>query len=229
MAKSILIVEDEVGLRNGLSDSLEAEGFEITLAENGAEGLEIARNTEFSLILLDVMLPEMDGVTVAKILREENCYTPIIMLTAKSQLDDKVTGLRSGADDYMTKPFDMEELLARIDVQIRRGEAAKKAQKVVSKKSELTVDLKRGFVVVKGEERQLYDQEIRLLDFFYKHEGEILDREQLLEAVWSYNGDPSTRTVDVHIARLRQKIGDVGDAAKYIHTIRGKGYKFTAP
>lgn len=229
MAKSILIVEDEIGLRNGLSDSLEAEGFEVTLAENGADGLEAARNNEFSMILLDVMLPEMDGVTVAKTLREENCITPIIMLTAKSQLDDKVTGLRAGADDYMTKPFDMEELLARIDVQIRRGEASKKAQKVVSKNPELTVDLKRGFVVVKGEERQLYDQEIRLLDFFYKHEGEILDREQLLEAVWSYNGDPSTRTVDVHIARLRQKIGDVGDAAKYIHTVRGKGYKFTAP
>ena len=229
MKKSILIVEDEFGLRTGLSDSLEAEGFEVSLAENGLDGLETARKGDFSLILLDVMLPEMDGVTVASTLRKENCLTPIIMLTAKSQLDDKVTGLRSGADDYMTKPFDMEELLARIEVQIRRGEASKKAKKVVSKNPDLTIDLKRGFVVVKGEERQLYDQEIRLLDFFFQHEGEILDREQLLEAVWSYNGDPSTRTVDVHIARLRQKIGDVGDAAKYIHTVRGKGYKFTAP
>ncbi len=227
--KKILLVEDEAGLLLTLTDRLESQKYAVDTAETGPQGLEKARNPDYDLILLDVMLPELDGFTVCKTLRGEKVNTPIIMLTAKSQLDDKVTGLKLGADDYVTKPFEVQELLARIEVQIRRGTALKGITIPESVSDNLIVNLQRGYISLDGVEQVLLAQEIKLLEFFYKNQNEVISRETLLETVWDYEGSVSTRTVDVHIARLRQKLGDTGDVPKYIQTIRGVGYKFIAP
>ncbi|MGL4983057.1 MAG: response regulator transcription factor [Treponemataceae bacterium] len=231
MEKQILLIEDEPGLRMTMCDRLEAEGYSVTTAETGLEGLASARDSKPDVIVLDVMLPGMDGFSVCENLRKEGNNTPIIMVTAKGQIEDKIVGFQLGADDYLPKPFEMPELLARIQVQVRRSEALKsvKAVSIKTKSSDVKIDLKRGFVTVKGTEIALLAQEIKLLEFFYSNEGDIVSREQLLQAVWGYEGVVSTRTIDVHVARLRQKLGDVGDVPKYIQTVRGVGYKFISP
>lgn len=229
MKNNILIIEDEDVINMTICDRLEAEGYTVKSLFNGKEGFETARQEDFDVILLDVMLPDMDGFTVCSRLRQENIDTPIIMLTAKCLLTDKVQGLKMGADDYLTKPFEMPELLARIEVQIRRSRMTKPVQTKNIKKSSVTVDLKRGFVTVNGNEQLLIAQEIKLLEFFYQHQGEIVSREELLKHVWGYDSESiSTRTIDVHIAKLRQKLGEK-ETPKYIQTIRGIGYRFIAP
>lgn len=230
MSTRILMIEDEEGLVMTVSDRLTAAGYEFASSRDGIEGEEMARQGVWDLILLDVMLPGKDGFAICKTLRGEKINTPILILTARSQTSDKVMGLKLGADDYLGKPFDMSELLARIEALLRRADAA--AHAIDTKghgKGDLVIDLKRGFIQFKENEFPLSAQEIKLMDYFYRHQGVIISREELLNTVWGYDSDITTRTIDVHVARLRQKMGDVKDAPKYIHTIRGIGYKFTPP
>jgi two-component system, OmpR family, alkaline phosphatase synthesis response regulator PhoP len=230
MPSRILMIEDEPGLVLTVGDRLVTDGYVFTSSVNGLEGESLARSGNFDLILLDVMLPGKDGFAVCQTLRAEGIDTPILMLTARSQLNDKVNGLKLGADDYLCKPFDMAELEARIEALLRRAEAAAHAIAVNPKQTgELVIDLKRGFISYKNVEYSLSAQEIKLLDYFYRHVDTIISREELLNSVWGYDSEITTRTIDVHVARLRQKMGDVKDIPKYIHTIRGIGYKFTPP
>jgi two-component system, OmpR family, alkaline phosphatase synthesis response regulator PhoP len=230
MANKVLMIEDEPGLVLTVGDRLLADGYVFDSASDGVTGEEKAATGAFNLILLDVMLPGKDGFAVCKSLRARNIMTPILMLTARSQTTDRVSGLKIGADDYLCKPFDMGELEARIEALLRRAEAASRAIDVQpNRHGDLTIDLKRGFILYKDTEFPLSAQEIKLLDYFYRHVDTIISREELLNTVWGYDSDITTRTIDVHVARLRQKMGDVKDIPKYIHTIRGIGYKFTPP
>jgi len=223
MTKKILVVEDEKGLLLTLADRLETEGYTVITAEDGNIGLNKVLHTEYDLLLLDVMLPGNDGFEIASKLRASGSTNPIIFITAKNQIDDKIQGFRTGGDDYLCKPFEMKELLARIEALLRRAVTQHQ------KNDDIKIDLEHGIVFIKGKKENLLSQEIKLLQYFYEHEGEVVLRSTLLASVWGYDSNMSTRTIDVHIARLRQKLGDVNDVPKYIQTVRGKGYKFTAP
>lgn len=230
MSAKILMIEDEPGLVLTVGDRLTADGYHFDSAADGIEGEKKALAGSYNLILLDVMLPGKNGFDICKSLRAQDNMTPILMLTARSQMNDKVSGLKLGADDYLCKPFDMAELEARIEALIRRADAAAHAIEIEPKQhGDLVIDLKRGFILLKDTEYPLSAQEIKLLDYFYRHKDTIISREELLNSVWGYDSDVTTRTIDVHVARLRQKMGDVKDIPKYIHTIRGIGYKFTPP
>lgn len=230
MPAKILMIEDESGLVLTVGDRLVSEGYAFESSSDGIEGEAKASSGGWDLLLLDVMLPGKDGFSICKSLRGKGINTPILMLTARTQVSDKVSGLKLGADDYLGKPFDMAELLARIEALLRRAEAAAQALDTSEKiEGDLVIDLKRGFISYQGTETSLSAQEIKLMDYFYRHEDTIISREELLNSVWGYDADITTRTIDVHVARLRQKMGDVKDIPKYIHTIRGIGYKFTAP
>jgi DNA-binding response OmpR family regulator len=230
MATKILMIEDEEGLILTVGDRLKAEGYEFESCTDGIVGESKALNEKWDVILLDVMLPGKDGFSICKEIRAKGNNVPIMMLTARGQTSDKITGLKLGADDYLGKPFDMSELVARIEALRRRAEASAHALDTIgSKDNDLVIDLKRGFIQYKETESPLSAQEIKLLDYFYRHVGVIISREELLNSVWGYDSDITTRTIDVHVARLRQKMGDVKDAPRYIHTIRGIGYKFTPP
>lgn len=230
MSKKILLVEDEEGLRLTLGDRLVSDGYHVIEATTGSEGIKLGMNETIDLIILDLMLPEVDGFSVCKELRKSQVFTPIIILSAKCQVEDKVKGFKVGADDYITKPFEMTELLARIDVQIRHREALKAAHDIPKQQEQpqLVINLRHGYMVVKGVQTPLLAQEIKLLDYFYLHEGEVVSREKLLDEVWGYEEKVSTRTIDVHVARLRQKMQD-DEVPQYIQTVRGIGYKFIAP
>lgn len=230
MATRILMIEDEPGLVLTVGDRLRAEGYAFDSSEDGIVGEAKAVSERWDVILLDIMLPGKDGFAICKAIRDKGINTPIMMLTARGETNDKITGLKLGADDYLGKPFDMSELVARIEALRRRAEASSKAFDTTGSKNEdLVIDLKRGFIQYKKQESPLSAQEIKLLDYFYRHVGVIISREELLNTVWGYDSDITTRTIDVHVARLRQKMGDVKDSPKYIHTIRGIGYKFTLP
>ncbi len=231
MGAKILMIEDEAGIILTVGDRLSAEGYEFESCPDGVAGEAIARNGNHDLIILDVMLPGKDGFAICGSLRANGIVKPILMLTARGQVSDRVAGLKLGADDYLGKPFDMTELLARIEALLRRAEASANAYDTGAEKADgdLVIDLKRGYISLKGSESPLSAQEIKLLDYFYRHADAIVSREELLNTVWGYDSDITTRTIDVHVARLRQKLGDVKDVPKYIHTIRGIGYKFTPP
>jgi len=230
MPHKILMIEDEPGLVLTVGDRLVADGYIFESCQDGIDGEKLAKTGSYDLILLDVMLPRKDGFAICKALRTENISTPILMLTARSQLNDKVSGLKLGADDYLCKPFEMAELTARIEALLRRAEASAHAIEVTpQQQGDLVIDLKRGFIIYKDTEFSLSAQEIKLLDYFYRHVDTIISREELLNSVWGYDAEITTRTIDVHVARLRQKMGDVKDIPKYIHTVRGIGYKFTPP
>jgi len=230
MPDKILMIEDEPGLVLTVGDRLVSDGYLFESCQDGLDGESLAKSGSYDLILLDVMLPRKDGFAICKSLRTAEVSTPILMLTARSQLNDKVSGLKLGADDYLCKPFEMAELTARIEALLRRAEASAHAIEVTPKQQgDLVIDLKRGFIVYKDTEFSLSAQEIKLLDYFYRHVDTIISREELLNSVWGYDAEITTRTIDVHVARLRQKMGDVKDIPKYIHTVRGIGYKFTPP
>jgi two-component system alkaline phosphatase synthesis response regulator PhoP len=227
MDARILIVEDEVGLVTALRDRLRKEGYVVSVAKDGVQGLDSATREHFDLILLDLMLPGQSGLTVCQKLRHQGANTPILMLTARRQTMDKVVGLRTGADDYLTKPFKMAELLARVDALLRR------AGRVVQTKSEryevgkIQIDLRRTEVTRDGRVIPLSAKEFQLLRYFVEHRGTTLSRETLLHEVWGYDATPSTRTVDVHVAWLRQKLEEDPKNPQLIHTAVGLGYKFT--
>ena len=227
MSHRILLVEDEEGLRITLRDRLSGEGYEVETAEDGRLGFERAAGGGLDLIVLDVMLPAKSGIDVCRDLRRQGNQTPILMLTAKSQTIDKVLGLKIGADDYLTKPFEMLELLARIEALLRRSQGTPKALPENYEFGAVRVDL-RGTRVFRGEEElNLSAKEFQLLQYFLEHRGETLARDKLLREVWGYRSAPSTRTVDVHVAWLRQKIEPDPKRPQWVVTVHGLGYRFT--
>jgi DNA-binding response OmpR family regulator len=224
----ILIVEDEPDMVLGLKDNFEFEGYEVTTATDGQAGLEKARSLKPDLIVLDVMLPRLSGLEVCKTLRGEGYEGPILMLTARGQEIDKVVGLELGADDYVTKPFSIRELLARVRAVLRRTEGkAKRLARYAF--ADVELDFEAYKAVKGGETLELSPREFELLRYLIERKGDTVTRDQLLEDVWGYESYPSTRTVDTHIAKLRSKIGDSGSEPRFILTIHGMGYKFIDP
>ena len=221
----VLIIEDEPNMVLGLKDSCEYEGYEVSVARDGKEGLQKASNEKVDIILLDVMLPVMSGIDVCRALRTRGIETPILMLTARSQEIDKVVGLEVGADDYVTKPFSIKELLARIRAHLRR--AAKQVVEVESFTfGDVELNFKKFTARKGGEALDLSAREFEILRYLIRHRGEIVTRDQLLDEVWGYESSPITRTVDNHIARLRQKIEPNPSAPQHIITVHRIGYRF---
>jgi two-component system alkaline phosphatase synthesis response regulator PhoP len=196
------------------------------MAADGAQGLRLASEGSPDLIILDVMLPKMSGLDVCKRIRASGNETPIIMLTARGQEIDKVVGLKSGADDYVTKPFSFMELMARVEAVLRRSRGGAQ-QGGACKFGNVEVDFVRCEATKAGEPIDLSARELRLLEYFVRHRGEVLGRDRLLSAVWGYESSTFSRTVDVHIAKLRRKIEDRHDDPRHIITVHGMGYKFT--
>jgi two-component system alkaline phosphatase synthesis response regulator PhoP len=224
----ILIVEDEPDMVLGLKDNFEFEGYEVLTATDGASGLERARTVKPDLVILDIMLPRQSGLEVCKTLRGEGFAAPIIMLTARGQEIDKVVGLELGADDYVTKPFSIRELLARVRAILRRSEGGKKRLSRY-RFADVELDFETYKAKRAGEPLDMSPREFELLRYLIERKGETVSRDRLLEDVWGYESYPSTRTVDTHIAKLRAKIGDSGSEPRYILTIHGVGYKFIDP
>lgn len=225
-AKRVLLVEDERGLVLTLTDRLRSEGYDVASAIDGPSGLALALAESFDVMLLDVMLPGANGFDVCRELRQRGVKTPIIMLTARGQVMDKVLGLRIGADDYLTKPFDQLELLARIEVQLRRAAAVSGKSAAEYRFGEIAVNFRKAEVTRAGQPIELSAREFLLLKYFIEHREATLSRDELLNEVWGYHSMPSTRTVDVHVAWLRQKIEPSPKHPQYVLTIHGMGYKF---
>lgn len=211
----------------GLRDSLEYEGYEVSVACDGREGLDKVSREKPDLILLDVMLPVMSGIDVCSALRSRGIEVPIIMLTARSQEIDKVVGLEIGADDYVTKPFSIKELLARIRAHLRR--AAKRIVEIETFAfSDVELDFKKYRASKRGRELELSAREFDILKYLIQHRDQIVTRDQLLDQVWGYASSPITRTIDNHIAKLRQKIEDTPSEPQHIITVHRVGYRFVA-
>ena len=226
-SRRLLLVEDEPGLVMTLTDRLSAEGYSVESATDAAAALERATPGAFDGIILDVMLPGGNGMDVCRTLRQRGVDTPIMMLTARGQVVDRVVGLKLGADDYLVKPFEMSELLARVEALLRRGSPARARGTDTFRFGDITVDFRRAEVTKGTTPLELSAREFKLLRYFVEHRGAALTRDELLNEVWGYNATPSTRTVDVHVAWLRQKIEDNPRHPQYIQTVHGLGYKFT--
>jgi two-component system alkaline phosphatase synthesis response regulator PhoP len=222
----VLIVEDEAGLRLTLTDRLTSEGYAVETAEDGALGLERAATGAYDLIVLDVMLPRMNGYDVCRAIRQRGVTTPILMLTARGQVVDKVVGLKLGADDYLTKPFETIELMARLEALLRRRRGGAQAGADTYRFGDVSVDFRRAEVTRGGQRVELSAREFKLLRHFVEHRGATLSRDELLSDVWGYDEMPLTRTVDVHVAGLRQKVEANPRSPEFIVTVHGLGYKF---
>jgi two-component system alkaline phosphatase synthesis response regulator PhoP len=226
----ILVVEDERHLADGIRENLEADGHEVEVAYDGAAGLESARDGRFELIVLDVMLPELDGFTLCETLREEGNDTPILFLTARGAADDRIRGLEAGGDDYLAKPFHLRELLLRIEAILRRRSWYDQAPPGGARLSfgDNVVDFRsyqaRGW---DGREHSLTQKEAMILKALAEREGEVVSREEILEKVWGYDVYPSTRTIDNFIVRLRRRFEPDPERPRYLHTLRGVGYRLT--
>jgi two-component system alkaline phosphatase synthesis response regulator PhoP len=221
----ILIVEDEPGMVAGLRDNFEFEGYQVLSAMDGVSGLERALADTPDLVILDVMMPRMSGLDVCKQLKSKRPAIPIIMLTARGQEVDKVVGLELGADDYVTKPFSIRELLARVKAVLRRVESVPKGKDRYTF-GDVEVNLQSCQVSRRGRSLDFSSKEFDLLKYFLSHPGEALTRDRLLEEVWGYDKFPTTRTVDAHIVRLRQKLEPKPDDPRFFLTVHGTGYKF---
>ena len=221
----ILVVEDEPNMVVGLRDNFEFEGYEVITARDGVEGLQLALEESPDLVVLDVMMPRMSGLEVCKQLRVQRASIPIIMLTARGQEVDKVVGLELGADDYVTKPFSIRELLARVKAVLRRTSVLPKELDQHTF-GDIEVDLRRCRVLKSGKALDVSSKEFELLKYFICHAGETLSRHQLLEDVWGYEHYPTTRTVDTHLVRLRQKLEPNPEQPEYFLTVHGTGYRF---
>lgn len=218
----LLIVEDEVKIGKYLSKGLTESGFLIDLATNGLDGFHSAITNEYDLVILDIMLPDIDGWTIVKALRDKNKSTPILILTALNSVENRVKGLELGADDYLIKPFAFAELLARIRTLLRRGSSV--IQENHFEIADLVLDLPKRVVTRSGKKIALTNKEFALLEFFVRHKGEVLTRSLIASQVWDMNFDSDTNVIDVAIKRLRQKI-DHNFTPKLIQTVRGVGYK----
>lgn len=223
----ILLVEDEPGLVLTLTDRLRSEGFDVSTASDGKAGFDKALAGGFDLIVLDVMLPKKNGYDVCRDLRQKGVETPVLMLTAKGETIDKVLGLKLGADDYLTKPFEVIELLARVEALLRRSPARTNGHASEAFRfGSVTIDFKRAEVTRDNRPVDLSAMEFKLLQHLVENRGVVHSRDQLLDAVWGYDAMPSTRTVDVHIAWLRQKLEANPKHPNFIQTVHGMGYKF---
>ena len=223
----ILLVEDEPGLSLTIADLLVAEGFEVTPARDGPSGLAKALTGEFDLVILDVMLPGKNGFEVCREMRQQGCDTAVLMLTAKTQVVDRVVGLRLGADDYLAKPFDPAELLARLEALGRRIPKKRRIAVTRFAFADVEADFETGQVRKSGAPVVLAAKELQLLRYLVDHRESVISREELLQNVWEYQSEVSSRTIDVHVAWLRQKLEDTPQAPRHIHTVRGVGYRFT--
>ncbi len=226
MKPQILLVEDEPGLVLTLSDLLAGEGYAVQSATDGRGGLARATRESFDAILLDVMLPGMNGFEVCRELRKRGNRAGILMLTARGQLPDRVAGLRLGADDYLTKPFEVPELLARLEALLRRVGKPERARVNEFRFGQIHVNFQTEEVYKDECRIALPGKELELLRYLVEHRDSVVSREELLEGVWRYQRGVSSRTVDVHIAWLRQKLEENPQAPRYIHTVRGVGYRF---
>ena len=224
--KRILLIEDEPGLVLTLTDRLVSEGYEVEAATDGEVGLARALGEPFDVILLDVMRPQKSGFDVCRDLRQQGVTLPILMLTARGQVTDKVIGLKLGADDYLTKPFEMLELLARIEALLRRSASAAPHRLDTYQFGPVRIDFRRAEVEREGIPVELSAKEFQLLRYFVEHAGAVLSRDELLGEVWDYAAMPATRTVDVHVSWLRQKLEANPRRPQYILTVHGLGYKF---
>jgi two-component system phosphate regulon response regulator PhoB len=226
MSQKILIIEDEPDIRKTLEYNISREGYKVESASSLSEGKEQINSSDFSLILLDLMLPDGSGLDLCREIKsdKDKSSTPIIILTAKDDEVDKVVGFELGADDYVTKPFSVRELILRIKAILKRGESKNETVEVQRQFGELTMDIDSHEVFVNSEQIILTALEFRLLRQLVDRRGRVQSREQLLSDVWGYSAEVTTRTVDTHIKRLREKLGTMG---KYVQTIRGVGYKFS--
>ncbi len=235
--KKILIIEDELSILKLLTYNLKQEGYEVESAMEGEAGLEMALNTHYDMILLDLMLPNKDGMEICRELRQEKSEVPIIMLTAKDSEIDKILGLEIGADDYITKPFSPREVIARMKAIFRRYKSSNKKEEVELKVNtdevvivgDIVIYPEKYEVFVREELIELTPKEFELLIYLARRTGRILSREQLLNAIWNYDFAGETRIVDVHISHLREKIEENTKKPEYIITARGFGYKLEEP
>jgi len=227
MNPRILLVEDEPGLVLTLTDLLTAEGYAVDNAVDGEAGLTKAAASKFDLVILDVMLPNKTGFNVCRELRQRGVDTAILMLTAKTQVVDRVVGLKLGADDYLAKPFDPAELLARVEALLRRIRKRHLIPVRTFQFSDVKVDFERAEVSKGGQPVTLAAKELQLLRYLIHHRDRVVPREEILQKVWEYDSELSSRTVDVHVVWLRQKL-DNPHSPRYIQTVRGKGYRFTS-
>jgi DNA-binding response OmpR family regulator len=225
MTYQILIVEDEPNMRLGLKDNLEFEGYKVTLAENGIDGLKLVIDQPFDLVLMDVMMPGMSGLDVCKKARDKGIDTPILLLTAKSEEMDKVLGLELGADDYVTKPFGLRELLARIRAILRRRSAVGASKAHPVQVGKLVVNFETYTAESAGAAIRMSHKEFEILNYLYQNKNKVVSRYDLLEKVWGYDESPTTRTVDNFMVKLRQKVESDANDPKIILTVHGTGYK----
>jgi len=227
MVPKILLVEDEESLVLTLTDALTNEGYAVETRQNGREGYELASVRTFEAIILDINLPEKSGFDFCKDLRGQGIRTPILILTARGQLVDKVLGFKLGADDYLTKPFEIPELLARLEALLRRtgGETVSGTMEVFDF-GPIRVDLRRAHVMKNGRPVELSAREFQLLRYFIEHPDQVITREELLTEVWGYTGTVFTRTVDVHVSLLRRKLEGDSEESTRFYTVRGLGYRF---
>ena len=228
MNSRILLIEDEPGLALTLSDLLSSSGYEVDTAGDGISGLAKAKGNPYHLILLDVMLPGRSGIEVCRELRQSGSDVAILMLTARSQIVDRVVGLRTGADDYLTKPFDPSELLARVEALLRRVHKENPIAVVRFEFGTVQVDFEKTEILRNGKQVSLAGKEVQLLRYLIEHRDRVLSRDQILSDVWEYQPNITTRTVDVHVSWLRQKLEENAQFPKHILTVRGVGYRFSA-
>ena len=219
----ILVVEDDQVARDALAKALAEAGHTVEVADNGLEGLQLASSAAVELAIVDRMLPKLDGLALMQSLRATGRKTPVLILSALGEVDDRITGLRAGGDDYLTKPSHMSELLARIDALARRGDAGNSEANTRLKLADLEVDRMTRRVTRNGKKIELTAREFQLLEFMMRHSGQVVTRTMLLEGVWDYHFDPQTNVIDVHISRLRQAIDKDFDKP-LLHTVRGAGY-----
>ena len=227
MSSRILIVEDEPGLVLTISDLLTAEGYEVCSAADGPAGLAMASEQQFAVIILDVMLPKKTGFDVCRELRQRGVDSAILMLTAKTQVVNRVVGLKLGADDYLAKPFEPTELLARIEALIRRVRKERRIAVRTFHFDDVEIDFERSEILKAGQRVDVAAKELLLLRYLVDHRDRVVPREEILQKVWEYDSQVTSRTVDVHVSWLRQKL-DNPQSPKHIQTVRGKGYRFTA-
>jgi len=227
MNSRILLIEDEPGLVLTLSDLLQAEGYTVDYASEGISGLAKANGEPFDVIILDVMLPGKNGFDICREIRSRGSDVAILMLTAKTQIVDRVVGLKLGADDYLTKPFDPSELLARVEALLRRARKENLRPVLRYQFGAVQLDFEKAEALKNGVPVSLAGKEMQLLRYLIDHRGKVLSRDELLHEVWEYQSDVSTRTVDVHIAWLRQKLETNPQSPKHILTVRGSGYRFS--
>lgn len=228
MSSRILLIEDEPGLVLALSDLLRMEGYAIENATDGVSGLNMALAGRYDLIVLDVMLPGKSGFDVCRDLRQQGKDVAILMLTAKTQVTDRVVGLKLGADDYLTKPFDPAELMARVEALLRRVQKERLTPVLSFEFDDVEVNFERGEVKKRGQLIGLAGKELQLLRYLVDRRGKVVPRDELLESVWEYQAGVSSRTIDVHVAWLRQKLEDNPQNPRHIQTVRGVGYRFSS-